>query len=148
MRLFPEFWSDALIEQLVYNLPTLKNDIKTGNSKAIANYFENSEGVIGDVKTKNQKLIHAIIIMISKEIHGIEVSKLQQKIKENELLKDIALQLSPETLIIFLNCLFNELRYANKLTLFFHFAIFRIFTMSQNEYIEEQIAKILLERII
>lgn len=91
MRLFPEFWSDALIEQLVYNLPTLKNDIKTGNSKAIANYFENSEGVIGDVKTKNQKLIHAIIIMISKEIHGIEVSKLQQKIKENELLKDIAL---------------------------------------------------------
>ena len=146
MKQYPEIWSD--FESITNAFPTLKQDIKSGNSKNIVKLIESYQDTFMDPKTKNMKLIHALILTISKDISQVEVSKLQMKSKESELLREIAMQLKPEMLMVYLNCIFNELRYANKLTLFFIFVLTKIFALSQNEQVEEAIAMILLERMV
>jgi hypothetical protein len=91
MKQFPEIWSD--FESALSAYPKLKDDIKTGNGKNIAKMIENSSETFMNIKTKNQRFIHAIILTISKDISTVDVSKLQLKSKESDLLKDIAMNL-------------------------------------------------------
>ena len=148
MKNMPEIWSN--FDQVVSVVTDLKLDLQTKSTahvKSIVQKIEQSEQIFQDVKTKNYVLIHAILLYISKDIGNYEYTKLQQNMKEYELIKQICIQLSPEALYVLMQALFNELRFASRQTLFFVFTIQRIFSSCQIEFIEEMIVKLLIERV-
>lgn len=147
MKTMPEIWSN--FDSIVSAVPDLKLDLQsksTAHVKSIVQKIEQHEEVLSDgSRQKNSLWIHAILLYISKDIANYEYSKLLQNIKEYELIKQICTQLSNESLYMFMQALFNELRFASKQTLFFVHAIYRIFSSCQIERIEEMITKLLIE---
>jgi len=64
-----------------------------------------------------------------------------------ELFKQMVHKLNNETRWCFLNSIVNELRYPNNHTYYFACIILYLFVESNKEIIQEQIAKILFERL-
>lgn len=103
MKSMPEVWSN--FDQVIGVVTDLKLDLQsksTAHVKSIVAKIEQSEETYQDIKTKNSVLIHAILLFISKDIDKYEYSKLQQNMKEYELIKQICIQLSPDALYVFM----------------------------------------------
>jgi len=65
-----------------------------------------------------------------------------------EIYKQLSIQLDAEGKYILFNIMANQLRYPNSHTHFFSYVILNLFLEAENEQIQEQITRVLLERLI
>ena len=97
----------------------------------------------------NSALITSLVIYIG----TLAIMQVQNKIPiQNspamEIYKQLAIQLDAEGKYILFNIMANQLRYPNSHTHFFSFVILNLFLEAENEQIQEQITRVLLERLI
>jgi CCR4-NOT transcription complex subunit 1 len=65
-----------------------------------------------------------------------------------DIYKQMSISLDAEGRYIVLNTMANQLRYPNSHTNFFSFVLLNLFMDTDNEFIQEQITRVLLERLI
>mmetsp|Transcript_48325 Transcript_48325/g.35512 ORF Transcript_48325/g.35512 Transcript_48325/m.35512 type:complete len:169 (+) Transcript_48325:1565-2071(+) len=104
-----------------------------------------SEEVIHGGKRVNSNVLNSVILFLGNQCHGASPA-LSMK-EAIELFKEIALKLNNETRFAFLNALVNELRYPNSHTYTYSCIILYLFNDANSESVQEQISRIMFERL-
>merc|ERR1712107_392187 len=65
-----------------------------------------------------------------------------------DIFQNLASDMDTEGRYLFLNCIANQLRYPNSHTLYFSYLLLYLFGEANTEAIQEQITRVLLERLI
>ena len=65
-----------------------------------------------------------------------------------DIFQNLAVDLDTEGRYLFLNCIANQLRYPNSHTQYFSCTLLYLFAEANQESIQEQITRVLLERLI
>ncbi len=127
----------------------LEEYFKTKKPKLVQTICEKmmqSEEIINGVLKINLNVINAVVLFIGN--HSQSKHNSDSCYKESmELFKQIMLNLNSETRKCFINSIINELRYPNNQTYYFSCIILYLFVESNSEVIQEQIAKVLFERL-
>jgi CCR4-NOT transcription complex subunit 1 len=98
----------------------------------------------------NTQLITSLVIYVGTlAIHQLQSKVPIQNSPAMDIYKQLTFSLDAEGRYILLNTMANQLRYPNSHTHFFSFVILNLFLESEEkEYVQEQITRVLLERLI
>lgn len=98
----------------------------------------------------NQSLISALVVYLGTvAINQIQSGKSTLATTyAMDVYKQMVQSLDAEGRYIVLNTMANQLRYPNSHTNFFSFVLLNLFLEAENEYVQEQITRVLLERLI
>ncbi len=108
-----------------------------------------SEEYVNQRRGINPNVINAVVLFIanqSKQNSGAATSNISDK-DSMEIFKAMIYRLDDPTRKAFLNSIVNELRYPNNHTYYFSCIVLFLFVESNNESIQECIARILFERL-
>ena len=121
----------------------LESYVRTKNPALINTICEKmmqSEEIINGKRKIYANVINAVVLFIANQAFGKQAYELTNK-ESMEFFKLMALKLNNETRLCLLNSIVNELRYPNKHTYFFSCIVLYIFSESNKEVIQEQIAR-------
>ncbi|CAN8310796.1 unnamed protein product [Cochlearia groenlandica] len=98
----------------------------------------------------NVPLINSLVLYTGMQaIHQLQAGETQaQNVVALQIFKYLSMELDTEGRYLFLNAIANQLRYPNNHTHYFSFIMLYLFFESDQEIIQEQITRVLLERLI
>jgi CCR4-NOT transcription complex subunit 1 len=135
--------------QLMNLREDLENYVRTKNGALINTICEKmmqSEDIINGQRKIHSNVINAVVLFIANQAFTKQNFEITHK-ESMELFKQMALKLNNETRWCLLNSIVNELRYPNNHTYYFSCIILYLFVESNKEVIQEQISRILFERL-
>lgn len=113
------------------------------SSQQPADFATSLSTIISAVGPTNSSIISALIFYI-----GSQSLSQPAKASGNELIKSLVYTCDSEIRYIMLNSIANQLRYPNSHTSYFSSILLAIFSDTENEIVQEQVTRVLLERLI
>lgn len=155
----------SIAPRVVTNYATM---IKPGFKKDLDSYLKNRTPVsfLSELRTNlqvsnepgmryNISMINALVMYVGTQaiqyIRGKNLSPSMSSIAHSshmDIFQNLAVDMDTEGRYLFLNCIANQLRYPNSHTHYFSCLLLYLFGEANTEAIQEQITRVLLERLI
>merc|ERR1719427_1517996 len=143
----------SIAPRMVTNFAAL---IKPSFKKDLDSYLQNTSSNAADAGMRyNISMINALVMYVGTQAiqfirakgHSPSMSSIAHS-SHMDIFQNLAVDMDTEGRYLFLNCIANQLRYPNSHTHYFSCCLLYLFSEANTEAIQEQITRVLLERLI